>query len=239
MQQRLRLASFAFSFVFGVTVTVALHAREAAAAACPSRVGNPYNSVASPDTNGRGVRDQGLVIENDPVQCIRVGSIGVNNLAGDTFVEVGWYEDPAGDISLGCVPNTGTSPNLLGYAVENGTIAGCYDSQTNVSGTDAFAVHDDNQNGRWTYIHEGGNFFNSPDLSPFVTGIIIAQGERFDLDDGAHTDHTSLQRMGASTTFSNWQGTAVNGPYDDDPDFFPCIHSNIHVEIQLNGHTCS
>lgn len=232
-----RVLAYVCAVAAGASVVIALRSTAAMAAPCP---GATLNTVTSPDTNGRGVRvtNPGLLVENDAVQCVRVASIGVNNVSGMTYVEVGWYEDPAGEADFPCIPTTSGTPKVIAFAAQNGTVAGCWQTPVTASGTDSFTVHDDNQNGLWTFLHLGGLVWTSPNLSPFVTGIIVSNAERSDLDDGAHADHDGLQRMGSGATWTNWQGTFRNTSYDDDPGYKPCIHTSTHVEAKLNSHTC-
>jgi len=223
----------------GAALVIGLGGPPAVAAPCPG-AGAQWNTVTSPDTNGRGVRVTipGLLIENDPVDCLRVAAVGDNNSSGLTYVEVGWYEDPSGGLNFPCIPNTSGPPKVIAFAAEDGVVAGCWATPSSPSGRDTFTVHDDNQNGLWTFLHNGNLVWTSPDLDPFHTGIIVTNAERWDLDDGAHADWDGLQRMGSTASWSNWQGTYRNTDYDNDPDFRPCIHTNTHVESKKNSNPC-
>jgi hypothetical protein len=209
-----------------------VNSRPASALAC---LVSPYNTTAQPDTNGRGVRvsNPGMLIEDKTVGCGRVSSLFDKNSTETRWVEVGWYEDQNYYV---CIPNA-SSPRRLGFASLDGMYS-CFQPSGGIAeGTNAFSVHDANQDGVWKFFHEGTNFWNSPDMGTFVTGQVRSNGERGSSSDPAHSDFNGLQRMNSSQAWVDWTGTQ-EWSTSDDPDYKLCVHSATHVEVKLNSNQC-
>lgn len=103
----------------------------------------------------------------------------------------------------------------------------------------AFSFDDKNQDGVWLMGHAGSNIWSSPDMSPFVTGIIDNNGERIGTADTAQSDFDGLQRMGADQQFVNWMNTSKDTVESDDPGFKGCKKSNTHTNVIPNASNCS
>ncbi len=199
----------------------------------------PWNTVDEAAANGRGnrVSDPGMFIYNDPVQCGRASSLFVKTHDETEFVEVGWYEEESYVYS--CVHFTNGQPKLFGEAYNNGVV-GCTSGPPLTSGqSDSFTVTDVNQDGKWLFGHGGANFWTSPDLGSFNSGLLRSNGERFAPDpEPARSEFNGLKRMDASNTWSAWTGPMEgDSQSSDDPDFEDCIDAPDHIRVVRNG-TC-
>jgi len=112
-----------------------------ALAACPDQ---HDNTVAEAAANGRGNRvdNPGMHIYNSSGLCARVSSIFVISADNTEFVEVGWYEDPAGGWNYDCIPDTTGAPRRLAFSFDDGLVD-CLVPTGDLSIGDAgFSVHD-------------------------------------------------------------------------------------------------
>ncbi len=208
---------------------------EARAAACSV---DPLNTVVRLEPNGRGLKVSapGMGVFDGDVDCSRVSSLWVENSTGSRHVEIGWYEDPV-DYYL-CLPTTGTSPRIIALSYEGPNDYDCWGNPRTLSvGTDAFGVHDRDQDGVWRFVHEGALVWTSPDMGSFVTGLLYDNGERGNLENTAHADFDGLKRMGSG---GRWVApdSAYEVGYSDDPGSKPCIYSATHTAVKLNDTPC-
>lgn len=152
-------ASLSLSVAFGVILGLSLQL-PALAVTCVASGGN-LNTVDEAAANGRGNRaiNPGMQIYNDDVACARVSSLFVTTADGSRWVEVGWFEDPAGgDWDFYCLGTTSGSPRLFAYTYYDG-LRDCYTGSSLTAGpADTFTVRDPDQNGVWTFGHGGSNF---------------------------------------------------------------------------------
>lgn len=218
--------TFVVALVIGFTAGWSLlGTQQSQAVTCNLHVG----VAVKPDTNGRGVRfaAPGMRIWDDNVECARVSSLQIFNSAETRFVEVGWYEDQN---NIDCLPTAG-GPRRLGFAFDDG-LFWCFPASSSIStGQKSFAVEDINQNGVWQYWHAGTNFWGSPDMGSFVTGIINNNGERFGSQDSAKADFDGLQRMGPSGSWSPWHTPTLK--IDTDPTYNFCFFSETHTSVDI------
>jgi hypothetical protein len=188
---------------------------------CPS----DHRVIASPDTNGRGVRvaNPGLTVVNHSVDCSQARTLSVVNSAETRAVEVGYYEE-----TVNTTPCAQTSqPRILLARVFDGVFFCDQDviGPDVISGTprdDSFAVQDADQDGDWKYYHEG-EFLGFLGLGTFTTGDPRAQGERQSTHDSASANHHGLTRMNSSQAWVGWTGTSI--VLDTDSTYRGCIES--------------
>ncbi|MGH9198005.1 MAG: hypothetical protein ACRD1T_20010 [Acidimicrobiia bacterium] len=186
-----------------------------------------------------------MAIYGGSPECGHVSSMFVHNSDSTRWVEVGWYLSPG---VYTCIPSApGPNPKRLGFASNNG-MNSCFQPTGTIStGTDSFNVNDHNQNAVWEYFHAGTNFWSSPSMVSFVTGIVLTNGERIGTDDSAKAEFSGLKRMNSSQQWPDWAGThectASSDCSDwpsDDPDWEFCGPgetgwSNIHTGVRQNG----
>lgn len=81
--------------------------------------------------------------------------------------------------------------------------------------------------------------WTSPNLSPFVTGLIYSYGSRGSTNDTSRSDFDGMLRMNSN---QNW--VAPTTVYEageqasNDPGARPCIYSDTHTAVKLNGTPC-
>lgn len=194
--------------------------------------------------NGRGdrVNNPGMSVFNDAIDCGRVSSIFVSNSTGTTFAEVGWYEDPSGGTwDYSCILSSFGPPRELAYAVQAGMLPQCDQDNADISaGVDSFVVKDPNQDGIWTYEHDGVTIWTSQDISPFNSGLLVSNGERAGTgnDDPAKSEFDGLDRLGPSNNWVPWTSPSEYTPYSDDPDYKDCIDSDTHIRVIKSSNQC-
>jgi len=232
-ETRVAVAILAGFMMVGGVLLFQMHA--AYAVTCLS---NLYNTTDEASADGRGNRvfGPGMRIYNDNVVCGRVSSLFVKNATETKFVEVGWYEDPIDtNFDYQCLGTTSGPPELFAF-VDTGTGYACSLGET-LSGVDSFSVRDQNQDGVWTFGHEGDDFYTSPDLGSFNSGLLRTNGERAgNGNEPARSEFDGLDRLDSSG-WSPWQGT-FEASTSDDPDFHDCIDSDHHVRVIRDGTTC-
>lgn len=199
-----------------------------------------YDTVVRYEANGRGVKvtSPGMAVYNGSVECARLSSINVYNTAVSRGVAVGWFEDPVNFCDL-WGPTTGSNPVLVAMSFEANDYSWLHSPPTVSVGTDTFLVNDANQDGRWTYGHNGSNVWTSPNLTPFVTGLIYSYGSRGSTGDTSHSDFEGMLRMNSG---QNWVAPTIvyeaGEQASNDPGARPCIYSDVHTAVKLNGTPC-
>ena len=195
-EQQVALALVATFLMFGSWMLI--QAIPASAVTCLS---SPYNTTDEAAANGRGNRAQnpGMHIYNDNVDCGRVSSLFVKNSTETKLVEVGWFEDPSdSNWDYTCLGTTSGQPKLFAF-VDTGTGYACDTGGQLSTGDDAFTVKDQNQDGKWTFGHSGSDFYTSPDLGSFNSGLLRTNGERTGGgNEPAHSEFAGLDRMDSS-----------------------------------------
>lgn len=213
-----RVLVFSISALLGATLTTVLTPVPSLATHdCP--VG--YRVLASPATNGRGVRaaNPGMRVSNTAIDCARASTIAVVNSSETRAVETGWYEET---VNVTSCPQTSGPPRELVVNIFDGVFT-CWQNGANITGTprdDAFRIHDDNQDGVWNYYH-GNTLLKTYNMGTFVTGDPRALGERKSSHDSAYALFVTLYRMNSLQTWSVWDSTSVLD--DSDPDYTGCI----------------
>jgi hypothetical protein len=195
-----------------------------------------YNSGYSNGTGGRGVRtdNPGMEVADGSVECGRVSSMFVHSSDWTKFVEVGWYEDVD---AYTCIPNSNGPPKELAFAHLN-SMNGCLGSPAAIAvGTDAFSVRDDNQNGLWTYTHDGTQIWTSFNMGSFNSGNLLNNGERLTQGNTPHADFNGEYRRDATNNWVNWGNVSVYSG-SDDPGAKECFYSQTHQAVKLNATSC-
>jgi hypothetical protein len=224
----MRRRPIATSGLLGILLGLFMFPSVPAQAGCIQRT---YHVQAFPgNALGRGVRvsGPGMLVENGNVSCVRVSSIGVVD-SSDNFVEIGWFEDPGGELAGSCDVTSGP-PKLLVFALANG-FPRCKDSTRDLNpGFENFWVQDVDQNTEWRYYLNGDHVETLN--TPFTNGRPTNNGERKTLGDSARAEFDGLKRMNSSNDWVNWALTYI--PVDTDPDYRGCWRSNVHTEVQIN-----
>jgi len=206
---------------------LAVQMPSAFAGGCPSP--EILHVLTRPGSNSRGTRvaEPGTEVFNSSVECVRVASIGNRNSPQTRFVEIGWFEDPTNFLA-GCGATSG-APTVFKFRFIDGVVNCTTHSTLSAGSFPNFRVFDDDQNGVWSFFH-GNNSIGTYNMSTFVTGTPLANGERKEPADSARANHDGLWRMDPSQSWVLWQTTSVED--DSDPDYRACIRSASHVEVR-------
>jgi len=227
------------AFLAGFVMTsgwILLTAGPASAVTCV----DVLNTTDEAGANGRGNRAEnpGMHIYNDTIECGRASSLFVKNATETKFVEVGWFEDPVGGLfDYNCLGETTGPPRLFAF-VDTGASRSCSWGMELSVGDDGFTLKDPDQNGRWTFGHAGSNFYISPDLGSFNSGLLRTNGERGgNGNEPARSEFAGLDRMDDANNWSAWQN-----PFEawtsDDPGFHDCIDNGHHIRVINDSNTC-
>jgi hypothetical protein len=175
-----------------------------------------------------------MAIYDGNVTCGRVSSIFVYNSAATRYVEVGWYENPAGVYN--CLPVTNGPPKVLAFYLLDG-VAACWGQPSTLSGgtTAGFWVDDNNQDAIWNFFYAGTNVYNSGKMSTFTTGILVNNGERLNTDNTAHADFDGMKRMNSSQQWVDWTSATYSS---NDSGMHGCYYSATHQAVKEVGTAC-
>jgi hypothetical protein len=233
--QEMQIALFAGFLIMGGWIL--LRATPALAVTCLSSV---YNTTDEASADGRGnrVQNPGMHIYNDNVDCGRVSSLFVKNATETKFVEVGWFEDPSeSNFDYTCLNNTSGQPKLFAY-VDTGSGHACNTAGELSTGDDAFTEQDQNQDGIWKFGHAGSDFYTSPNLGSFNSGLLRTNGERAGGgNEPARSEFNGLDREDQFNNWPSWQNT-FEASTSDDPGFHDCIDNDHHVRVIDDSNTC-
>jgi hypothetical protein len=177
-----------------------------------------------------------MAIYDGTPTCGRVSSLFVTNSSGTRYVEVGWYEDPQG--TYNCIPKTTGAPRALAFSYNNG-IRGCKTTGPDLAeGNQSFYIQDPNTDGVWQFFRAGTQIWQSPDLTPFSSGIVMSNGERQTYDYTPAATFNGLQRMASSGSWGNWHSTQKLGPPSDDLGAHFCWYSDTYTAVKLSETAC-
>lgn len=194
--------------------------------------GNYRQQYFNAGTTWRGIKvsSPGMRVQDTAIGCYRLSLIYINNAAGTKQVRVGWYE---AEIYLWNCPTTTERPRVHRVKMVSGTYT-CDQTthEYSVSETptnDAFSVDDDNQDGIWDYLRNGG-LIGTYDLGAFTNGILGAGTSRYAASgDSMYGNFDGLKRMGSD---GSWNGWTSNSGAGDDPEYISCVHSSTWGEVK-------
>jgi hypothetical protein len=172
--------------------------------------------------NGVNVANPGMSLYNDSISCTKISSIAAS-LNNDNYVEMGWYEDPTGDLT-NCDSTSG-SPRLLVYALIGGNTIDCKKGTQTVTAAAAYRIQDLDNDTVWGY------FFNDVSQGTYNTlmnkGVPVDNGERHTHPSTGDTPRARFNGLQWHiTVWNNWSTPLQNIDTDNyTPNYHGCVYS--------------